>query len=261
MTILILSSPKAFSDKISVNEIGDESGLIYYNSEAKSGWIASGLSSIIRGSYEGIMLSGAINFTGGEFFGFQGSGLLNYSKNFRKGLQLAPINISEKNEGVPLGLFSYVHEQGLSYDLWTDETGFINTGLRSGNGLINNILFIAYRPGKDYMLSFGAEAGLKIDLGSKFYLNLDISSQNIQRNIRKFSNDLNVISRIRIIAGYRIHNNLSILFGPNINGYVSSENSGDEFIPYSILNYTEKCECNSDIWQKYWIGFSIGFRY
>ncbi len=238
--------------------------LLVGNSAKLSGLEFGGLMNYNSENVLGVQVAGISNIAGGELNGIQIAGIFNKAKKVKKGIQIGLVNISEENEGVPLGLFSYVQKVGIDFDLWVDEQGFLYLGAKSGTESFYNTPFIGIRGGRKTMATYGGMYGWRKELFESFYLNIDISSQGIINRFDKFSTMLNMMSKLRIISEIFLWKSgklgVSIFGGPVFNAYLSAEDSEDFIYPLLIYKYDSPCDCGTIFRQRYWLGFVLGIR-
>ncbi|MFC2130871.1 hypothetical protein ACFLSQ_05510 [Bacteroidota bacterium] len=210
----------------------------------------------VQKSFTGAQWAGIANITE-EFEGVQFAGIINLTEKFKAGVQVATVNISDENEGIPIGLVSYVKSVGFHYDLWTDETMFINAGLRSGTESFHNLLFIGIQAKDTLRYTMGVAFGGHISLGEDFYLEPDLGWHYIKEESDIFwSETSDNLVRIRLLAGWQVAEFMSLYAGPTFNYYISKYRDGEDLFSSSISDGK-----SGKYWTRSWIGFSAGVRF
>ena len=233
-----------------------------------SGVQFAGTTNYVRGTTKGWQSAGCVNVTSNLASGVQTSGFLNYAKNVSSNSwQIGVVNISEKNEGVPIGLFSYVKEQGVHYDVWGDETGFTNLGIRTGNKKYGNTLFAGIQvDSDDELYTLGYAFDRKFSFNNKGFVSLGISHQGIIEGFDHFEYwdedddeewdfDWHALNKFELLFGLNL-GVLDVYAGPTYNIFLSETNDGDDLAPYSLSESKE-----DDVWVRSWIGAKVGIRY
>ncbi len=187
-------------------------------------------------SIKGAQVAGIANVAYRDLLGFQ-AGLVNYGGNVR-GVQLGLINVSCKNSGAPIGLVNAVGDGMLAPTYWLSDTSLVNVGIKMGSRHVYSILGYGYNPlrredGDRHAVIAGI--GGHIDF-SPVWLELDLvhrwlfsRSDWSDRELDK--NDIETISKVRAIVGFRIVPQFSVYVGPTFNFYISDDDREISFLP------------------------------
>lgn len=214
---------------------------------------ASGMINIVDGGFRGVQVSGLVNVAGDMEKGVQMSGMVNVAGEIDRGLQLGVVNLAKRNDGLPLGVVSYVKETGLRYDVWIDETGMVSTAIRSGNRWFSNYLGVSARPdqaldNKAFVFGLGGEFSLKPRLYSTvdmLYYGLGWSSSVPDEDIVK----------LRLILGYKLTPHIAFFGGPSLNVLYSHNPETNIAIPGRLAEGQW-----GDAYYDIWGGFAFGLR-
>lgn len=243
-----------------------------------SGVLVSGLGNASR-SFEGVAVSGGFNLAAGLMQGIQVAGLFNVAQpatgiqvaglfnaaRSATGLQVAPINMARRFEGVPVGLVNIYGNGRWQIDSWTDETGFISTGLRTGTREVYNTFAIGYQPfitGRDvYALSW--TIGLSQPMGEVFERAGRLDGWMILRDFTIshihddawFSDNMTRRYSYRYLFGREVTPAFMLYAGPSLNMLTGRNEALDDFYPYSIVKTSR-----DDRQFRFWLGVSFGIQ-
>jgi hypothetical protein len=191
--------------------------------------------------------------TAGDMSGFQ-FGFANGAYNMKKGLQFGLFNITKKNKGYPIGLFSYVNEHLPHYQIWFDEIPSVNLAVKSGTEKFYNLL--------SYGKFLNTELSHSLSWGLGFNYKYEDFSFSIGPNIRHIFNSnenfwkLNDILQLKLEINYRIWNQLNFTIAPTYNYFISKSSIADYInIPELSSGYQKS------IYTKSWIGLGVGLSY
>ncbi len=246
-------------------------GLVNVVNGNSIGYQISGLANVVDNDFLGIQSAGLINVVDGDSRGIQISGLANVAENVKAGIQLsgivntakkveycfqvAPINLSEENKGIPVGLVSCVEGLKSHIDVWGSETRFINVGLRSGTEYFHNLVFLGAQVNDPFRWSIGWGIGGHKNISESVYLEIDTSIQHINED-EFWTSEKNVLGKLRVIGNWQISDTMSIYAGPTFNYLVSEVNDGSDLASWS---FSEKDSGNR--WERTWPGIDIGVRF
>lgn len=213
-----------------------------------------GVLNVVGEDVRGAQFAGLFNVVGGHLRGLQASGLFNVAAS-SEGVQLGLVNVSGENTGVPIGLVSYVQDVRLRYDVWGDETGFLHTALRSGNRRVANYLGVGARPFGDETYRWALVAGLGVELpmGDRAFWMLEALQHTLVAE--DFGETPGHLSRLRLLAGYRLSDTAALFGGPTFNVFVDEDHDGSDLAPWSVYTYE-----GDDVFVRMWPGFTAGLR-
>ena len=196
---------------------------------------------IQNGDFKGAQLSNVFNITNGNFRGFQAGttfniisgafrgvqiGTLNITRFFDSGVQIGIVNITRDHNGVPIALFTYVDNTPIGYQVWYNDSKFVNAGVRSGNDEWYNLISVGRRVEGDVRFNtLGAGFGRKFYLGHDWGMDLGISAfklldDNFKDN-KWTDGDLGVITKFNLIFRRGLGHEGGLFFGPTINAWYS----------------------------------------
>lgn len=213
----------------------------------------AGIASVASGRMRGLQLSGIASIAGDRSSGAQISGILNAAPR-SSGLQLGVVNISRENSGVPIGLVSYVYETGLRYDVWADEAGILSAALRSGNRHISNYLGAGTVVStNDFTFAWMAGIGVEDDLSRHVFGAVEAVTHSLHdEDFTAWAS----LSKLRLIAGWKVARTVAIMAGPSLNVFVSPDSDGADLAPWSIYDGR-----SGDVDVRIWPGFNVGLRF
>lgn len=214
-----------------------------------SGFQAAGITNICRGNTETVQMAGLANYVEGSSTGFQAAGIINItsqpSKTFQlagltnistkghegvqiagilnyarkqRGMQIAMINMSDSLEnGIPIGLISYVNHGYHTFEIAANETLFMNLLYKTGVNQFYNIVGIGYRPGGDnqgWGLTYGI--GTLKPLSQNSALNFDLTATHLNEGT-EWTKNLNLLTTFKINFSMKLVKGIHIFAGPAVN--------------------------------------------
>lgn len=244
------------------------------------GLLVSGLGNISGGNIQGLLFGGLTNISRHDMQGIITSGGLNYSKSFQgislssvnishdfqgiqlgmvnvvdkgQGIQAGLINYGDKFEGVPIGLISYYRDGRKNIDLWTNETGFTNVGIKLGTQEVYNMLSVGYNPFLNRNVwQVGWSIG-RLHEYEGYDLHTDFSYFKI--NEGNWTKDLNSLFKYRLLFGKKFNQQLKVYGGPTFNMLISRLQESDDYAPYRIFDIEAKGRQ-----YVFWIGATVGIE-
>ncbi len=235
---------------------------------------ASGVFTIQNGDFEGAQLSDVFNITNGDFRGFQAGaalnilsgsfrgvqiGTVNIARYFDSGVQLGVVNIAEEHKGVPIALFTYVDNIPVGYQVWYDDSKFVNAGVRSGNEDWYNLISVGRRVEGDVRYhTVGAGFGRKVFLGDNWDLDIGVSAYKLLDDDFKDNKwddgDLGVMTKLNLTFRYGLGHEGSLFFGPTINTWYS------KLVEEDLTQSLWGDEFEDDHYIRIWPGFIVGLE-
>ena len=245
------------------------SGLITRSQFGISGLVASGLANITGGEIEGLAAAGLLNYADAirglnaaafnitnKFEGLQ-AGLFNYTGT-GAGLQVGLINFGNYYEGLPIGLISYFRDNGrLESDLWINDAGFVNVGLKTGVDKAYNMISVGYNPtitDRDVW-----QVGLSLGINrstDKLLIYEDYSFFRV--NEGEWSGDTNNTFKFRYLVGKEVTDWFSFYAGPTLNMHVADKEFEQLSEDYAL--YTLWKTANSRHVYRFWVGLAFGVQ-
>lgn len=235
----------------------------------------AGISNLSFYQTEGFQLAGIANttdsITGGQLAGiannaqyvkgFQLSGILNRAGQV-DGTQLGFINVARSISGVPIGFFSYVREGYHKIELATDENLLTTLSFRTGVDAFHNIFIAGTQfSGSNRLWTFGYGLGSAIRLSDHWYLNADLTSQQVQ--LAHTGNvDFNQLTKAYFGVEWRIAKKFSIAAGPTLN-WLSSDINGTDYqlVQDRFHQPTIYSSVGSSFSNQLWIGGRLSLKF
>jgi hypothetical protein len=170
----------------------------------------AGLTNIAPDS-SGIQIAGILN-VGGNVKGMQLAGFMNIAKKVR-GFQVGFINVADSSD-YQIGILNINKNGGKSIAVSTDENLYTHLDFRSGGNVLYSLLGVGYAfsPNRDrYLLDVGL--GVHIANNKRFFLNGEYV-YTLSTDLKK---DLNYISSIKVLPGFKLNKHFGLFAGPFIN--------------------------------------------
>ncbi|MBN1128785.1 MAG: caspase family protein [Chitinispirillaceae bacterium] len=181
-------------------------------------------------------------------------GTVNYAARIT-GVQVGVVNISGENTGVPIGLLNFVKSNPPRVQVWTDESGYLMTGIRTGSRYGYSLLALGARasvslPG----WTLGCGLGFRVPLRRTF-LGIETMTMHHNENTAWDNNEM-VLVKTRLVSGFRLAHYLTVWGGPSFNMYWSHEKTDQH------VAYWKPKEIRRDThWYGFWPGFAIGVEF
>ncbi|MDX1531012.1 MAG: hypothetical protein R3362_05765 [Rhodothermales bacterium] len=227
---------------------------------------AAGFAVVAGERVEGVQAAGFASVAGDDVRGLQLAGLANVTGGVLRGVQVAPFNVAAESEGlqvglanvageqrgVPVGLYSYAPGTPVRLDLYADETGALNVGVRSGSRTVSNFVGVGARPFADAAYRWGVFAGLGVErpLSARAVWGVDALVHAL------FEDDLGgpsgTLFRLRAHAARALDRNLALFGGPSLSLLLTDERDG--LAPFTIT------ESGGDPSARVWAGAVAGLR-
>lgn len=247
---------------------------IYNQTISLDGMQLAGIANMTWRKAVGTQLSGIVNtadsLIGGQITGiannanyvkgFQFSGIINRAVHV-DGTQVSLINIAHSTSGVPFGFLSYVHTGYHKIELGIDEQLMSTIAFRTGVNAFHNIFIAGTQfSGSNRLWTFGYGVGSSIKLSKSFFLDLDLTAQNL---LLTASNTItnNTLTKFYVGVEYRIWNKFSIAAGPTLN-WLNANSSG---MNYSTIQDRLDIKpiassVNGSFTNQLWVGGKIAIR-
>jgi hypothetical protein len=230
---------------------------IYNHSKNVFGGQIAGIANQVD-TISGIQLSGLVN-AGRVVNGFQLSGLINIAKKV-KGSQLGFLNITDSITGIPIGFLSFVKKGYHKVELACDENLLGTLSFRTGVDKFHNILIGGMQiAGGRPLWTFGYGVGSAIQVGRKWYLDLDLTAQHLYLDNTDFT--YSVLTKSFVGIEYRFGKNFSIAAGPTLNWYSSESNAATDPIWSRINQRTLSNSVDGGFANQLWIGGKLALRF
>lgn len=245
----------------SVNAV-QAAGLVNFTTGNVKGAQLAGLINLSTKNIQGTQAAGLVNYNHQEVQGAQISGILNIGRNVI-GSQIGLFNYADSISGVPIGLISFVRKGYHKVEIGADEMMPINITLRTGTRTFYNLLFAGVRPEQadSTTWAFGYGVGTSPRLGRKTYLNIELSSEQMNKgNVLA----INLINRAYLGFDYQISKGFGLYAGPTLNWRVYDRSYTDHPELFTYANpkiRSEKTIPVDNLASQFWVGFRGGVRF
>lgn len=207
----------------------------------------------------GVQIAGLVN-AARVVNGFQISGLVNRAGKVN-GTQVGFINVADSISGVPVGFLSFVKKGYHKVEIASDENLFGTLSFRTGVDAFHNIFIGGVQmEGGPTLWTLGYGVGSAIRLGRKWYLDLDLTSQQLYMTNTDYT--YSTLTKGFLGIEYRFGKNFSIAGGPTLNWY-STENMDPETDPIwnKIKQRTIQNSIDGNFANRLWIGGKLALRF
>ncbi len=226
----------------------------------------AGFGNVQIGDYSGSQFAGLTNIATEKITGSQISTLFNYGRKVH-GTQIGLVNYADTLGGVPIGLLSIVKSGYHKIELSADEVFYTNLAFRSGVRKFHTMLMAGFKPQQSLdpadtsVWTFGYGLGITPKLNRWWYLDLDISSQHVNKG--SFTDALSLLNKVYVGFDFQVAKKFSIATGVTFNGYLTS-NSYTEY-PTLFTDYHPKIVAernfSNDTNLKMWWGAKVALRF
>jgi Caspase domain len=143
-------------------------------------------------------------------------GLINVTPEI-DGLQIGLVNVALEMDGAPIGLINVIGNGMLSPAVWFSDAPLISVGLKMGSRNFFSMVGWGHnrQQGEVWSSLFWGFGG-HLDY-SRFWFDFDLVSHHIHDTEYADSSFKDVVSKLRLTAGFRINRSVSIFFGPTLN--------------------------------------------
>ncbi len=206
----------------------------------------------------GIQLAGLVN-KAHIIHGFQLSGLVNLAEKVH-GSQLGFLNIADSMGGIPIGFLSFVKKGYHKVEIACDENLLGTLSFRTGVDKFHNILIGGMQiAGGRSLWTFGYGLGSVFQLGRKWYLDIDLTAQQLYLDKANFS--YNMLTKSFLGIEYRFGKNFSIAAGPTLNWYSSENTAATDPIWSRMHQKALSTSVNGSFTNHLWVGGKLAIRF
>jgi hypothetical protein len=218
----------------------------------------AGLCNYTQQSVKGFQLSGIANINNGTTTGAQISGIVNYTKHL-KGFQVGLINIADTSSGYSIGLLNIVRKGYHKIAVSSNEVLNVNLAIKSGNAKLYNILLVGINAGNDdKIFSYGYGIGHEMKVAKWFTVNPELTTQYLYLGNWNY---LNQLSKLQVLANFKLTKGLALFAGPSFNVYYSDQ-------PEAVKGYKYLVPKDSydtfELWHSNvtgWVGWTAGISF
>lgn len=194
----------------------------------------AGVLNTADGSMRGFQSAALANITGDTTTGAQIAGVLNISRVVSSGAQIGLINISEENDGAAIGPFSYVAEYGVRPFAALDESRFVSLGIRTGNDVVYNNLYLAAQANDPFRWKVGYAIGVQLKSSEETSIALQYDFAHVNYD-RLWTRETSFFMAVRALAFFDLFGQEAFL-GPSLNYYFTDVREEDETYPYAFFD-------------------------
>lgn len=214
---------------------------------------------------KGVAIAGVTNI-GSDSSYVQLAGVFNVAKNV-SALQLTSfLNVAKKVKGIQLGIINIADScdyqigilninkiGGKSVAISTDENAYMHLDFRSGGNVLYSLLGAGYALGSDKdKFIFDIGMGVHIVNNRRFFLNGEYVF-TLSTDLKK---DINYISAIKVLPGFKLNKHLAFFAGPSINLISQKINDQAKIHGWIIRRYSDNSSINTAT-----IGLTGGFTF
>ncbi len=195
------------------------------------GFQGAGIASVAKGDVRGLQAAGIANVSTGEVTGAQ-IGLINYGTRVR-GAQIGLINIAAKEmKGATVGMINYAGDGVFAPTFWMSDGSLLNLGMKMGSRHVYGLFGCGAHPIQERRLSWIVGIGGHLELGSGFWMELDLLHNALRREDRPWNDyEIDSLEQARLNAGYRFGDQFSVYLGPSLNLLISEARDEAGVIP------------------------------
>lgn len=260
------------------NIVGDEllgcqaAGVVNVVGSSVQGCQAAGVANVAGSDVDGAQLAGVINIAGKALTGAQLSGVVNVAGGGFDGAQIGIVNIAERARGVqlgivniageddgfvPIGIVSIVEHGMFHLNAWLSEAPLAAVGIKMGSRTVYNVFAAGVQPTSTRTrMMYGLGIGGRVFRRDRLFFDVDAVGYSVsQDDIFDFSG-LNMLSKLRVTAGWRINDLVSVTAGPTVSVFVSDYESGEELALYDAALYKDE----TGTWVRIWPGLVAGVQ-
>lgn len=240
-------------------------GFANVNTLSSSGVQVAGLGNVQVGSYRGSQFAGITNINTEKISGSQISALFNYSRNVQ-GTQIGLFNYADSLGGIPVGLLSIVRTGYHKIELSADEVFYTNLAFRTGMRKFYTMIHAGFKPDKSInpgdssVWTFGYGLGTARKISNKVFLNLDLSSQHVNKG--SFTDALSLLNKFNVGFDFQFTKGFSLYTGATLNGYLTDNGYTD--YPTLFSDFKPNVFYDKDINGnnlKMWVGAKVALRF
>jgi hypothetical protein len=240
-------------------------GFTNVNNLSSTGVQVAGFGNVQVGDYRGSQFAGITNITSEKIYGSQIAGLYNFGRSVQ-GTQIGLFNYADSLGGIPIGLLSIVKTGYHKIELSADEVFYTNLAFRTGMRKFYTMIHAGFKPDKSInpgdssVWTFGYGLGTARKISNKIFLNIDFSSQHVNKG--SFTDALSLLNKINLGVDFQLTKGFSIYTGATLNGYLTDNDYTDyptlftDFKPNVF--YDENINGNN---LKMWVGAKVALRF
>lgn len=245
-------------------QVSQFAGVVNLSGSHLTGMQAAGVANFSFGTHQGMQLAGSFNFAN-TLHGTQISPF-NVANKVERGLQLGIVNFADSSGSVPVGLFSFVRQNGYRrLELSANELLYVNTTFKTGVRKFYNVFTAGFTPNdslNNWLWSYGYGVGTALNLNRRqtAQLNLDFTLNALNVGRQRNFNQLN---KLHLTYEQRLGRRFALAAGTTLNFFATRpERPEYRAVSQQTLGAVVMDQTYRNGWHiKGWLGYSAGFRW
>jgi hypothetical protein len=245
-------------------QVSQFAGVVNLSGSHLTGMQAAGVANFSFGTHQGMQLAGSFNFAN-TLHGTQISPF-NVANKVERGLQLGIVNFADSSGSVPVGLFSFVRQNGYRrLELSANELLYVNATFKTGVRKFYNVFTAGFTPNdslNNWLWSYGYGVGTALSLNRRqtAQLNLDFTLNALNVGRQRHFNQLN---KLHLTYEQRLGRRFALAAGTTLNFFATRpERPEYRAVSQQTLGAVVMDQTYRNGWHiKGWLGYSAGFRW
>jgi hypothetical protein len=245
-------------------QVSQFTGVVNLSGSHLTGMQAAGVANFSFGTHQGMQLAGSFNFAN-TLHGTQISPF-NVANKVERGLQLGIVNFADSSGSVPVGLFSFVRQNGYRrLELSANELLYVNATFKTGVRKFYNVFTAGFTPNdslNNWLWSYGYGVGTALNLNRRqtAQLNLDFTLNALNVGRQRNFNQLN---KLHLTYEQRLGRRFALAAGTTLNFFATRpERPEYRAVSQQTLGAVIMNQTYRNGWHiKGWLGYSAGFRW
>jgi hypothetical protein len=245
-------------------QVSQFAGVVNLSGSHLTGMQAAGVANFSFGTHQGMQLAGSFNFAN-TLHGTQISPF-NVANKVERGLQLGIVNFADSSGSVPVGLFSFVRQNGYRrLELSANKLLYVNATFKTGVRKFYNVFTAGFTPNdslNNWLWSYGYGVGTALNLNRRqtAQLNLDFTLNALNVGRQRNFNQLN---KLHLTYEQRLGRRFALAAGTTLNFFATRpERPEYRAVSQQTLGAVIMNQTYRNGWHiKGWLGYSAGFRW
>jgi hypothetical protein len=245
-------------------QVSQFAGVVNLSGSHLTGMQAAGVANFSFGTHQGMQLAGSFNFAN-TLHGTQISPF-NVANKVERGLQLGIVNFADSSGSVPVGLFSFVRQNGYRrLELSANELLYVNATFKTGVRKFYNVFTAGFTPNdslNNWLWSYGYGVGTALSLNRRqtAQLNLDFTLNALNVGRQRNFNQLN---KLHLTYEQRLGRRFALAAGTTLNFFATRPERPEyravsqQTLGAVVMDQTYR----NGLHIKGWLGYSAGFRW
>ena len=238
---------------------GVQGGGFYAQAREIRGAQWSGFASVAKGKVRGFQGSHGLALALKDTTGVQ-SGFVSVTKGKVRGAQFGLINVADEVDGATIGLINVVKRGGHhTLDTWSSDTSMLNVGTKLGSKWTYSMLGVGMTRGReDFFWMPTVGFGLSAPYPKRWFFNTELLASWVVEGT-DFAGG-NVLSQLRLVAGYRIKDKFAVYGGPTASVMAYDEDRRTRLSDVSFLAPVQRWDTGRDTGVDLGVGFVLGIQ-